>query len=73
MPPVLHIALGELPPGGPHDMLAREIGAREQQGEHVLQLVAIAVRAAWLVEAGAGPEAAAHVLVQEPPVDQHVK
>ena len=58
VPPVLHVALDELPAGGAQQVLARELGPREQQRHHVLQLVAEAEGAAGLVVAGARPEPA---------------
>jgi len=73
MPPVLDVAFDELPAGGPDEMRSGEVGPRQHQRHHVLQLIAKAEGAARLVVARARPETAAHVLIDEPPVDQHVK
>ena len=70
VPPVLDVAFDELPAGRAEQVLAREVGPREQQRHHVLQLVAEAEGAAGLVVAGAGPQPAADVLVQQPAVHQ---
>ena len=45
LPPVQHVALGELVPRCLDDLLAHEVRARDQQREAVLQLVAEAERA----------------------------
>ena len=73
VPPVLHVAFDELPAGGAQQVRARQVGPREQQRHHVLQLIAEAERAARLVVAGARPQPAAHVLVEQPAVHQHVE
>ena len=73
VPPVLDVAFDELPAGGPEQMRSGELGPRQQQRHHVLQLIAKAEGAARLVVARARPETAAHVLIDEPPVDQHVE
>ena len=46
---------------------------REEKRQHVLQLIAEAVSAAWLIERPSRPDAAADVLVQQPAVDEHVE
>ena len=73
VPPVLNVALQELARRGPEEMRAGEVGAREHQRHDVLELVAESVRPARLVVAGARPEAAGEVLVEEPPVHQQVE
>ena len=73
VPPVLDVAFDELPAGGAEQMRSGEVGPRQQQRHHVLQLIAKAEGAARLVVARARPETAAHVLIDEPPVDQHVE
>jgi len=73
MPPVLDVAFDELPAGGPDEMRSGEVGPRQHQRHHVLQLIAKPECSARLVVARARPETAAHVLIDEPPVDQHVK
>ncbi len=57
MPPVLHVPFGELGRGAAQQVLAVEIGSREPERHHVLQLIAEAVRAAGLEEAGPTPQA----------------
>ena len=73
MPPVLDIALDELPARGQQQMGAVQVGACIDQGHHVLELIAEADRAAGLVVAGAAPQARTHRLVQQPPVDDQVE
>ncbi len=52
----------------------RQIGPRERERHHVLQLIAEAVRAARLVVAAPRVHRpAAHVLVEQPAVDEHVE
>ena len=63
----------ELPARGAEQVLARQIGPREGQRHHVLQLVAEAERAAGLVVAAARPEPAAHRLIEQPAVHQRVE
>ena len=72
-PPVLHVALGKLAPGGAQQVLARQVGAAHAQRHHVLQLVAEAPGAAGLVVRGARPQAAGGDLVQQPVVEQDVE
>src|ERR1019366_227397 len=72
-PPVLNVALHELARRRPEEMLAGEVGPREHERQDVLELVAEAVRPARLVVAGARPEAAGEVLVEEPPVHEQVE
>jgi hypothetical protein len=73
MPPVLDVAFDELSAGGSQHVLSREVWAREGEGHHVLQLIAKAERAAWLVVTGSSPETTAHGLVEKPSVHQHVE
>jgi len=70
---MLDVAFDELPPGGAEQMLPGELRPRQQQRHHVLQLIAEAERSARLVIARARPEAAAHVLIDEPPIDQYIE
>ena len=56
-PPVLDVAFLELARGADEQMFAGQPGAFVQEREGILQLVAEAVGAAGLVEAGAAPEA----------------
>ena len=74
VPPVLHVALGELARRGAAAICARSmLGRGPGQRHRVLQLVAKAVGAAGLVEAGLRPQPAGHRLVQQPAVDQRVE
>ena len=70
---MLLVAFDELSAGRPHQMLARQFRACEEQREHVLQLIAKPERAARLIERAARPDATADVLIQEPLIDEHVK
>ena len=62
----------ELARGGAQQMLARDVALRDAESQHILQLVAEAVRAAHLVEAGAAPDAAAQRLVEQPAIQEQV-
>jgi hypothetical protein len=73
MPPVLHIALDELPRGGALLVGAGQLRLRGGERQHVLQLIAKAEGAARLVEAGAGPDAARQRLIEQPAIDQQVE
>ena len=73
VPPMLHIALGELARRGQHDLRAQHLRRRPGQRHRVLQLVAKSVRTPGLVEAGPRPQAARHRLVQQPAVHQGVE
>ena len=73
VPPVLHVALDELPAGGAQDVLARERRLGVDERHHVLQLIAEAVRAAALVERRPGPDAAGERLVQRPAIEHRVE
>jgi hypothetical protein len=53
---------------GSDQMRSGEVRPRQQQRHHVLQLIAKAEGAAQLC-ACARPETAAHVLIDEPPID----
>ncbi len=72
-PPVLDVALRELPARGTQQMLARESRLRDDESHRVLQLVAEAVCAARLVERAAGPQAASECLVEQPAVQHDVE
>ena len=69
----LDVALHELARGRAQDVRARQVGTGQAQGHDVLELVAEAERAARLIVAGARPQAAADVLVEEPAVHEHVE
>ena len=73
VPPLQHVAFGELLARVQHDLPARQAGVEEQERQHVLQLVAEAKGAAALVRAGAAPEARGEHLVGQPMVDQPIE
>ncbi len=73
VPPVLDVALGELPAGGAQEVLARQVRPDEEEREDVLELIAESVGAARLVVARARPEPAGEVLVEEPAVHEEVE
>jgi hypothetical protein len=54
-------------------VLAGEVRPREHERQHILELVAEAIRTARLGVAGARPDAARQILVEEPPVNQEVE
>ena len=71
-PPMLYIALYELPRGGSKQMLARHIRFRHDESHHVLKLVTKAIRAACLIEGRARPHSTGEGLVEKPTVQQNV-
>src|SRR5205814_66998 len=73
MPPVLHVALGELVRGAAQQVLAHARRICEQHRHRILQLVAEAKGATGLVVAAAPPETAGDGLVEQPAVRQHVE
>ncbi len=73
MPPVLHVAFGELAARAQQQLLAQHRGLGVHERHRVLQLVAEAERAARLVEAAARPHPAGDRLVEQPAVGQHVE
>ncbi len=73
MPPVLDVALGELPPGRADYVLARDRRLRVDECHHVLQLVAEAVGAATLIQRRPCPHPTGECLVERPPVEHHVE
>ena len=73
VPPVLDVALDELASRSAEDVIARERRLAEEQRHHILQLIAKAIRAAGLIVPGARPQPAAHVLVQQPAIDQGIE
>ena len=68
MPPVLDIALAELPGCGSQQVFAHEVRPRHHQRQHVLELIAESVGASGLVERGARPDAARERLIEKPTV-----
>ena len=56
VPPVLHVPFDELVGGAAQQVRAEEVRPRESERHHILQLVAEAVCAARLEEAGAAPQ-----------------
>src|SRR4051812_12300346 len=73
MPPVLDVAFQELPPSGAKQMLAGQRRLSEQQRQHVLQLIPESKCTARLVVAGTCPQPTAHVLIEQPAIQQAVK
>ena len=72
VPPVLGVALGELPGGRAEDLRLRLGRGGEGQGHHVLQLVAESVGPARLVEGRSRPDAAGDHLGEQPPIQEEV-
>src|SRR5262245_21270332 len=73
MPPVLYVALLELPRRRAQQVLARQLGPAVNQGHDVLELVAKAVGAARLIIRRARPEPATQRLVQQPAIDEQIE
>src|SRR5678815_5186006 len=73
MPPVLNIALAELPTRAPQKLFAKHAGLRMNECRRVLQLVAEAERATRLVIAATRPHAARERLIDEPSVRKRVE
>jgi hypothetical protein len=73
VPPVLHVALAELPRGGEQQLGAQQRWVDDSERHRVLQLVAEADRAARLVVARARPDAAGQRLVDQPAVQHDVE
>ena len=71
-PPVLNVALDELPPRRAQKMLAREIGSRRGERHAVLQLIAKAIGAARLIEGRARENATGEGLVEQPAVEHEI-
>src|SRR5687768_8505550 len=72
VPPMLDIALLELPRRRSQDLRTRLCRSAVDQGHHILQLVSKAIRSAGLVKRGACPNAASQYLINEPTVEHHV-
>ena len=73
VPPVLHVALDELPRRRQKDVRASQLRRRERQRHDVLQLIAEPVRAAGLIISAARPQPAADRLIQQPAVQQRIE
>ena len=71
-PPVLHVALDELPRGRAQHLFAREVRMRQHERHGILQLVAEAIGAACLIKSGTRPHAAGERLIQEPAIERDV-
>ena len=71
-PPVLHVAVDELPRRSAKQMLARQIGTSGGERHAILQLVAKAIGAAGLIEGGARPDTAGERLIEQPAVEHDV-
>ena len=72
MPPVLHVALGELAGRGPQELRPGQVRPGRRQRQAVLELVAEPVGAAGLVQGGPRPDPAGQRLVEQPAVEQDV-
>ena len=73
VPPVLHVALFELPGGRSEDLRPRLLRGAVNQGHRVLQLVAEAERPARLVEPRPAPHPAGKHLVDQPAIEHQVQ
>ena len=73
MPPLEHVAFAELLARVQHDLRPGQPRFEEGQRQHVLQLVAIAGRAAELVGADAAEQPRRVELIRQPGVDQPVE
>ena len=73
VPPLEHVAFTELLARVQHDLRPGQPRFEERQRQHVLQLVAIAGRAAKLVRADAAEQSRSVELVGQPGVDQPVE
>ncbi len=71
-PPVLDVALDELPRRRPQQVCTRHRRPHSDERHAVLQLIAEAVGAARLVERRTGPDAAGERLIQQPAVQHDV-
>src|SRR5207302_8196821 len=65
MPPVLDVAFAKLSRRRPAELLARDVPGRHGQRHDVLELVAKAIRAARLIEAGTAPHPAGASLIEQ--------
>ena len=72
MPPVLDVALDELPRGGPQYLRARDVSLRDRERHHVLELIAKAIRAARLIKRRARPDATGERLIEQPAIEHNV-
>ena len=70
---MLYVAFNKLTAGTQRDLLARGTRLGVHQRHHVLQLIALAVRAARLVVAASGPQPARQRLIHAPAIGQHVE
>jgi hypothetical protein len=72
VPPVLDIALLELPRRRSQNLCPRLCRSAVNQGHHILQLVSKAIGSAGLVKRGASPNAASQNLINKPTVEHQV-
>jgi hypothetical protein len=72
MPPVLDVALNELPRCGPENLRPCHGSLRHHERHNVLELIAKAVRAICLIQPRSRPDAAGKGLIEQPAVEQHV-
>src|SRR5208282_4581116 len=71
-PPVLDIALYELPPRRAQQMLTRQVRLRSDERHHVLELIAKSIGAARLIKCRSRPKPAGERLIKEPTIQQDV-
>ena len=72
MPPVGHVALGELLRRVQQDLRAHQFRMQGRQRAGILELVAESIGAAGLIERAAAPDPAGEVLVEQPAVDHQI-
>src|SRR6185436_1231252 len=73
MPPMLHIALYELPSRGAENLLASERAIGDDERHHILELVTKAVGASRLIKASARPQPTGDRLIEKPAVHEDVQ
>ena len=71
-PPMLHVALGKLPGGGPQQMAAGHLWAAKGQRHAVLQLVPETIGPAGLVKPGPCPNTGCKGLIQQPAIQHDI-
>lgn len=71
-PPMLHIPFGELPRGGPQDVLTRHLRQASGHGHNILQLISKTVRATGLIKSRTRQYAAGDGLIEQPAIQHDV-
>ena len=72
MPPMLDIALNELPCGSPQQLRTRDVSFRHRERHYVLELITKAIRTAGLIKRRSRPDATRQRLIEQPAVEQNV-